>query len=279
VRRQAALSLGALLTPADEAALQFVVRFVRTERDPTTRSFAALSIAESGWPGAEAPLLDLFRAGDTLERSFSAIALGVLVRSVGDPALTDRIRPLLRAALEAADSDEKKKSLALAVGLAGDRTAGPLIRRLANEACDPPTMAAYAVGLGLVGDRDARPLLIDLLKQNCYQHLREDAARALGMLGDEDSIAVLVACLRGRNPDYYRGSAALALGYLVEPEEAGPLTDVLGDAGEIPTVRAQCARALGRILDPGAIPVSSRLTRHVDLFLPIDTLGILFRLL
>ncbi len=279
VRRQAVLSLGALLTPADGTALSAVARFLRTERDATTRSYAAISLAESGWPGAEAPLTDLLVNGDTLERSFAAVALGVLVRTSKDDALAARVRPLLRRRLGEASADEARRSLVLAVALSGDRTAAPVIRRMATEACDPPTMCSYVVAFGLLGDRDARPLLFDILRDQNYIYLREDAGRALGMLGDETSIGILAGILGGHETDYLRGSAALALGYIVEPDEAGPLVRALADTRETPSVRALCAKALGRVFDRGTLPFFSHLTRHLDPLVSVECLGLLLRLL
>ncbi len=272
VRRQAALSLGALTGPADEAATGALTRYLLAERDPAARGYAAIALGESGAPGSLDALLLLYQKGDAQEAPYAALALGLLARRCGTPGVVEAVRSTLRDELSRRGQEDLRGALAIGVALAGDPASAPLLRRLVLESGPAILRGHYALALGILLDEPARGPLRAAMAEKGEPVLREEAAYALGLLGDRAGLEDLVAVVRSGDPDYRRGSAALSLGHLMEPEDASALLDLLSDGRETDGMRAVAAMALGRIGERDVPPALSRFTSHLNPLLPVESL-------
>jgi HEAT repeat protein len=261
VRRQAALSLGALAKPEDAGAVKALLRLLGNDRDAQTRAFAAVSLGEIGATIAADSLLNAYRKGDSTVVPYAALGLAFLARNGG---MTEKIAPVLRGQLGSRGSNDLRGALAIALGILGDRpSVKPLIRVLEKRG-DPALRAHVAIALGLIGSDEARPALRAAVAERSSPDLQREAAIALGLLGDREAADILETLVRSGRTEYVRGSAALALGRLATPQKASALREYLADDGNPATTRAFVAVALGLVLDRADVPMLSRVGEHFN---------------
>ena len=161
---------------------------------------------------------------DPALRVRAMIAAGTL----RDPALLPRLHPLLApgGVARADDSDPVVVAAAWAVArLRSPQAKAELVALTASEA--PNLRALGALGLGLLGDRSAIPTLKRLAASGESGNVaRAAAARALGLLGAKGESETLAEL--ARSPDStLRASALTTLGCLKIPEAASAIADAL----------------------------------------------------
>lgn len=259
VRRASYLALSAI-GPGDEAAIDALVRAVHRERNGGARCAAAIALGLTGHERAEAPLRHAYEKGNAELQRFAGIALGLLARARGEPDLVQRLEVDLR---ERANSD-LRGALAIALGLARRRAAGPLLREIAASRGDPTLRRYAALAVGLVGDSEGAPALRAVLAEESEPRLRAAAATALGLLGDQTTVPDLVRSLAGRDSVFVQGSTAIALGRIGGVDAARALTAVLDDASRPEIVRSSAAIALGVLLDQGEGDLLAETGRHLE---------------
>jgi len=264
VRRQAVLSLGALLDPEDEAGLKALIHHMGNDKDSQTRAFAAVALGETGAPVAGDALLYAYRKGDSTVVPYAALGMALLARNAESAAVSERVVPVLRKQFADRGSADRRGALAISLGIAGDTKAvKPLLKAL-EDTSDPGLRAHVAIALGLIGSDEARPALREALREKTSPDLQREAAIALGLLGDREAVTVLDRLVRNGRTEYVRGSAALALGRLATPETAESLRAYLADRGNPGTTRAFVAVALGLVLDRAEVPKLSRIGDHLN---------------
>lgn len=246
VRRAVILALGALASPDDTKTAEFLAAALRRDDDRGCRNMAALALGRCAPARAAHELRWAYENGDSLEQPFAALGLGLLARRLGDGEIP---KLLVRDLVERANSD-LRGALCIAVGLAGDASGIPALRKLAGERGDPELRAHAAMGLGLLGDRAGGPAVLRrLLAEAPSPSAQREAAFALGMLGDREAIESLLASLRDGGSVYVQGSAAVALGRIGGEESVRPLVTLLRDDSRPGIARAMAAVALGLVLD------------------------------
>jgi len=235
------------------------------DENANVREKAAEALATIGSPSVE-PLISVLSEGRKSSRRSAARALG----TIGDER---SIEPLITALK---DEDWRVvKISALSLGEIGDTSAlAPLITLIVAK--DPNIREGAAESLGNMGDTRAVPSLIDALADESG-FVRTKAAESLGILGDKSALESLKQALKDTNSSV-RKEAAQALAkmncapsaldhddritYLILNERwddlitigtpaANQLINALDDDDE--TLRANSARTLGKIKDPGAI--------------------------
>jgi len=150
----------------------------------------------------------------------------------------------LAAAYDGAGDDDPRvrRFLVLAIGLLGDRAAGPALLD-ALESRDPETRIYAIEALGALGDPATRERLEALLADPADPGLRKAAAYALGNAGP-DAAPALRRALEDPVSDV-RWNAALALARLGDSSGAGVVAELLDRA------------AIGRARTADGGPVSS----------------------
>jgi tetratricopeptide (TPR) repeat protein len=161
---------------------------------------------------------------DPALRVRAMIAAGTL----RDPALLPRLQPLLVSGgvARADDSDPVVVAAAWAVARLRSPRAKPELYALANSEA-PNLRALGAIGLGLLGDKSAVPVLKRMAASGESGNVaRAAAARSLGLLGARGESETLAELARSPDPTL-RASALTTLGCLKIPEAASAIADAL----------------------------------------------------
>jgi len=246
VRRAAVLALGAVATPADEKTTDVLLHQLHNSRDVATRCVAALSLGRAGSARARKALVYAYRKGSLRVRPFAAIGLGLLARHEG----LDEATGVLLHDLANRASPQLLASICVAVGLAREKRAVPLLAKIAGEKGTAALRAHAAFALGLIGDRDAAaPLLRTILEDTREPELQRETALALGLLGDREALRILNDLVSHGGSAYVQGSAAVAIGRIGGRESVDALITLLDDDEEPKMGRAMAAVGLGLMLD------------------------------
>lgn len=298
MRRSAVLALGLLAPrldgPARESLANTLMEHAKSG-DPSTTGLSMISAARllasefaeglvSGGALATADALaDAADHGTVGARPFAALALGLLVRPVGkalDDArfidMRDRVLAKLRATF--ADDGEDpvvRGAYAIALGLAVDGRARPLLEARVIDRAGSPDLAAYScAGLGLLGDvpESSRRALRAALASRSSDELSREAARALGLLYDTMAVPALVAEIEAGGSDHVVARAVLALGAIHDASAIAPLCQLARrkDLGDAP--RALACAGLGLLADFELVPSLSRLGIDSNYLARTDTL-------
>jgi HEAT repeat protein len=245
-RRSAVLALGAIAKADDEKTTDVLLHQLHNSRDVATRCVAALSLGRAGSSRAEKALVYAYRKGSLRVRPFAAIGLGLLARHPGHAGATG---PLLHD-LKNRASPQLLASLCVAVGLAGERRAIPILTQIASDQGTAALRAHAAFALGLIGDRAASaPPLRRILEDTREPELQREAALALGLLGDREALRILNDLVSHGGSAYVQGSAAVAIGRIGGRESVDSLVELLSDEMEPTMGRAMAAVGLGLMLD------------------------------
>lgn len=264
VRRQAALSLGAIGKPGDEEILRALAIVLGNDPDAQVRGFAAVSLGEIGSPIIGDALLYAFRKGNSVVVPYAALALGLLARNSGEPVFAEKLVPFLRRQFVEQGSTDLRGALAIALGIAGDRDSIRPLRIILSRSGDPDLRGHAAMALGLIGADEAASDMRTILKDRGNPDLQREIALALGLLGDRQAASILVEILKTASSEFTRGSAAVALGRLADYDTALALRDILADRTLPDTTRAFTAVALGLVMDQHDVPLLSRLGEHFN---------------
>ncbi|HUH13014.1 MAG TPA: HEAT repeat domain-containing protein, partial [Longimicrobiales bacterium] len=284
VRQSAALALGDLCDgdgdPWDAAARRALMGAAEGDAESQVRHFALIALAQcSGRPGAGAGdalagtpearsfLLRQLGRGRSEIRAWSAIALGLLERSVADSGRLPSADALsaLRTSLAQARSPSEVGAYALALGLARDAGAREVLLERLEKVSDPDARGYVALGLGLIGAREAVGAIESVLERSRYQpELLRSAAIALGLLGDKAVVADLLAMLEKARALSSQAAIASALGQIGDTRSLEPLAAMLADGTKTDLARAFAAVALGIVCDREDLPWGSELSSGVN---------------
>lgn len=222
---------------AVEAALDsHLERSARAERKALKKLYSALGLVQRY-------LGRLRSAPRWTDRAQAAHALGRLGAVEAIPALVDALRD--------PHEDAHGVKLAAAQALTEMRAveAVPLLLEQLSERDEwaSPRIAEILVGFG----ERALPHLVESLDAEAHANLRVWAAQIIGRIGHPSAVSALLVHVRDRS-QHVRMSVAEALGHLRDRRAVDDLVGVaLNDP--VAAVRAEAARALGRIGDPAVL--------------------------
>jgi HEAT repeat protein len=112
------------------------------------------------------------------------------------------------------------------------------------------SLACWA--LGRLGDKEAIPAILRALEDDDLS-VRVASAHALGELDDALAVEPLIRSLKLDPSLDVRQMAAWSLGRIGDATALNPLVAVLGALEESPSVRAECAEALGELGQDAAV--------------------------
>jgi len=258
-KRSAALALGRLMRESGLSdrdrrdARRMLLRVLNKDSDAALRAFAAIALG-----GARAPagLSDLRRVvakgGNPIVKPYAALALGLAARRPG-VRRRDDLRSFLALEYEKARDPELVAALGLGCGLAGARTARPLMIERAGEGASS-ARAAAAEALGILGmDGKSAPESVEVLEKMLVEGRPEaagGAAMGLGLMGRRSAARLLLKRLDRETSAAAQGRLVLALAHLGSPSSVGPLLAVVEDERRAEVVRELAAVAVGMIVDP-----------------------------
>jgi len=266
VRRSAAIALGVVDTDAELApvVVSRLARHLLSDRDNPVRNFSALSLGRVGGP----------RAFDTLARcavrersqrgTYAALGLGILCKRIASntdlAARRQQGLKVLRRVFMKARNLSLKAGYAIALGIAGDHDAGPLLLKAMKTVKDPDTRGYLAVAMGMVKFTPAMEYLRDTLRTaNNMPALEMQTAVALGLMGNRDVSTFLVESLAKEKSGHVQASLTQALGFIGDRRAITPLVRIMKDGNGSAITRAHACAALGSIGEDSSLPVLSNL--------------------
>jgi HEAT repeat protein len=266
LRRSAAIALGKIARASDQAAVDALIGAARNDPDELVRHFAAISLGGVADAAIKKSLEKMFVDAGAIARPFLALALAL--------AKDADAAPMLRDALKNETDESTKSSYCVALGLLGDKPAAPLIAKQVEDRGRIWLQGYAAIALGLLRAIDSADLLNSRLMNDNDPRLKGNLAVGLGLMQDPRARAWLVATLkRGDGTVYERGGAAMALGVLRLNEAVPDIVDVYRDKNEQEMVRAFAVVSLGLIADPSPVPKLSRFAIDNNYTLAIDPLN------
>jgi HEAT repeat protein len=273
VRRQAALSLGAIAKPEDAAVIKKLSSVLQTDKNVAVKAFAAFALGEIGNESSVQILMHAYRFGDGFVPHYCTLALAVIGRKTKDSELRGQLTKFIRGELRRRGSNDMRGVLATAVGIIGDMEAIKDIMKIVNSRSDPTLRAHAVLTVGLLNHRAALPVLREILKERSSPVLMRETALTLGIMGDSEANRILIKLVKEGSSEYIRGSAAISLGRLATPDTAQELVKLLTDEKGKNMTRAFAAVALGLALDRDPVPVLSKLGDHLNHFMVVAALG------
>lgn len=278
----AILALGQLCTQdaSDAAYVKALVDYADRGRDQQARYFALIALGQIGGDDCRTALLDQLRKGKDQERSWSALALGVLahdtMQRAGRGAVPDkRIGSALLEAIQAEHNPEVLTALAVGIGLSKHGDAGDTLRQLLEKYRSDDERAGYlAIGLALMGDQSSRDVLHEILASSTRRpDLIRQCAVALGKLGDHAAAGTLAKMLQEPDRNVAKLAAlAGALGLIGDRHSLAPLRTLLFDPTLTDLSRAFVAAALGGIGDKEPLPWNAKIGADVNYRAAVETL-------
>jgi HEAT repeat protein len=128
--------------------------------------------------------------------------------------------------------------------------------RKAFEACRSARIkSGLAIAMGVARDPEAGPLLFKAMKESDVEDLSGHIAVALGMVNHAAAADYLREVLqdRERSP-WLKKQVAIALGCIGDSDMMQPLAEIMDDTTVRPITRALVTLALGKIGDDRALP-------------------------
>lgn len=243
LRRSAALALG---TIRDASVLPALTSAYGTEADLLTRGFILVSIGRQGGEKARDYLLHVGKDGETTQRKWAALGLGILARYEGRHELGSAIRDL--AARERAH--ESVPAYWIAEGLAKDDGSLDAIVAGLGKAADPTERMYAATSLALLGGDAAQKALRARIEAEDSALVRSSIGAALGYLGYQADAHVLTELMQKlRDPDL-QGLTATALSFHGSVEAFQELVEISNQTSGSAVRRAAAVEGLGMMLAP-----------------------------
>lgn len=238
VRRAAAIALGR--TRAD-LAMPALLTAYELEHEQGAKSALLLAIGDHGGNAALPFLREQLANGPRALRVLAAIALGLAAHERDDDDETQR----LFAAMRADHNSDHDGGYLLALGLAGDVRALPILHAQLHSASTSSARGAAAGALGLLRSASSVPELALAAEVDSCPWVRGQCAHALGRIGDEATEPLARLLANEPNADVRR-DAALALGDAGSMRAAALLVAAARDRETPAPVLAAVAAGLGR---------------------------------
>ncbi len=241
LRRSAALALGTL---DHELALPSLQTAYEVEAEPLTRGFVLTSIGRRGSPAARTFLENVLAKGESGQRRWAALGLGLWARAAHDGSVATAIR--------AAREREKNRAVLgaywLALGLCGDSGSVPAIAEAMGSAGDPRERTYAATALALVGGDSARQALLARLPLESQGMVRGSIAASLGVIGVPEDAEAILAGVASVKDAGLQGLVSAAVAFHGSPEALHALLGIAKAPGTSSARRAAVLEGLGMML-------------------------------
>jgi len=265
VVRQAIISLGNLASTRDERISRTLSLIAEFHKDAGIRTCAVRAL---GFSPCEVSLAALARCAEQDEESVALSAVHAIssmnMDAAKDADMQADVCSVLRRSTLRYGSGELWSVSSLTLGLAGDQSAIPAIKRRLETTDDLVHRARAGFALGLLGDEGASEELKTLLGKCRTLNQIRFVSIGLRLCGEPSVDEMLIAKCRAGSAEYSRVASISALGSIRSGKAVPVLIDILRrERGSLP-VRAAAARALGDILDQRGLSAKVRLLRLLD---------------
>jgi len=247
MRQAAAIALGPLGRPEDDAVVQALARRLWEDKDLSTRQFALMSLARIGGPSAREAIRKVLAKGSRIDLPWAAMACAV----GGDHESMPAIRALFRKETQ----PSQKAGFALALGLLGDRESAPDFLRLALDPGEASLRVYCLISLGLCGPPSTGREVRALFDRDNDPGIKTAAATCLGLLKDPGAVPLLEKTVQEGENAFLRSSACRILGNIGNPSSSRVLAAVVADKKDNSIVRMAATAALGNLADPRLVPL------------------------
>ncbi|RKY21316.1 MAG: hypothetical protein DRQ55_04855 [Planctomycetota bacterium] len=300
VRQSVALALGRVAAVTQPRAVERLQQLIESERDALTRQLAILALGRMGGRdqqpaehgeahAAIEAMLTRELAGkgkQSAQRSWAGLAAALYARGGGDAKhgagtpRSDRLVARLAAAYERESDPAHRGAFAVALGLAGARSAGPQLAQDLRTQHDDGLRGHLAIALGLLGEREAEDDLMRLCSADrTAPTLRRKAATGLGLMGRRDAVPALVRVLTQAGTLGESAGAAAALGLMGDRDAVDPLVGRATDTSAGALSRGFAVAALGLLAERGRLPFHAALLADAHYLARTDALTELMDLL
>jgi HEAT repeat protein len=284
LRQSCILALGQLADLDDDAADEIARAELRRNADhgqPQERAFALIALGQiAGRPGSgqgalrtlnglRGELVAKLGGGSTGVRPWAALGLGISERSLEDLgssafAPSAFVKQELRTALQRGQQD-LAGAFAIALGIARDSEAAPILGERLLAASDPNQQGYLALALGMIDARDSKADIQRLVRESKYKpELLRQAAIALGLLGDKTLVPELVRMLAESKSLASQAAVASALGFIGDARSIDPLVAMLHDKLLSEPARGFAAVALGIVADKESLPWNAKVSIDIN---------------
>ncbi|MBL8861226.1 MAG: HEAT repeat domain-containing protein [Planctomycetes bacterium] len=270
LRRSAALALGAT---RELVVLPALMTAFELEAEVLTRGFVLIGIGRLGGAKAHAFLSKILVAGESGQRRWAALALGVLARETGDPETSK----LLRGALEREKSAEGRAAYWLALGLLRDELAIDAIAEPLASAADPRQRMYAATALSLLGGARCAAVLRERLPRESNPLALVGISQGLGILGENQDVVAMRAALNLLAEPGLQGVAATALAFHGTPEALAQLAELSRADHGTRVRKAAAIEGLGLMLSRGDPLRLTNLSRRMNYTVMPDWAAAIFQ--
>jgi HEAT repeat protein len=266
LRRSAAIALGKIATADDQAAVEALVAAAKGAPDEMIRQFSAISLGGIADAKIKARLEKMFDDAPTAGRPFVALAMAIAHDAAAAPILRDALRK---------ETDESTKaSYCISLALLGDEESAPLMEKQVEDRGRVWLQGYAAVSLGMIHHVQSADMLSARLASENDPRLRANLSVALGLMHDPRAKTYLLNTLRQKDATIYeRGGAAMAMGVLRMDEAATAIVEVYRNKKEQDMVRAFAVVSLGLLADPSPVPKLARFSIDNNYTLTVDPLN------
>jgi hypothetical protein len=255
--------------------------------DATERHLALMSLGqvtsrpgsdpESAWEGAdevEKYLRKQLSRGKSRAKPWAALALGVqgAEQLTHGRVLRAETRDALRAMSEDCKSPADAGAYAVALGLRTDIGAAELMCEKLAYFSDQQARGDLCLSLGLLREIKNVPALQEVFTDAVYEpHLLSRVITALTLSQDKSLVPTILKEIGATESSSVRVVYAWALGIVGDARAVGPLTELLGDTGNVAMLRSKSADCLGFVCDPERVPWNTSLKQAANYLAPAET--------
>lgn len=257
IARSCAISLGLLTNKNEKQVVTKLIRSAKGSPDRGVKNFSLIALGEIGDAKGIAHLVQMVKKGQTHDRTFAALALGINGFKTKSSANADQIFSQYKKVKNA----NEKSALAIALGLLNFEDAKETFRNDLERTGDQGLKGHLSTALGLMNDSDAMPIIRNLVKQKGDPDLRKRAAIALGLLKDASAVETLERVIQESSASKaILGAATVALGFVGDRQAVPILVKMVENAKNSyqDVTRAFATVALGFLGDKDDIPILSR---------------------
>jgi len=244
LRRSAAFGLG---RSKHQLALPALKTAYDLENEQLTRAVILLAIGTHREPEARDFLQEELRQSAKALRAWAALGLGLWLRSNDD----ERARAELRAAVRRERNDSAAPAYLLAMGLARDAGAVPLLAEAMREEREAMMRLAAGDALAMIADDAARTVLRGQIEVDPCATTRVALTELLVGVGTDVDVDAVIARIHRVSSEVERAQLIAALGARLAPASFALLRRLVHDPDTTPRVRAAAVHAVGRMLDAG----------------------------
>ncbi len=222
---------------------------------------------------ADSFLLERLRWGNSQERPFAALALGIAAAHAHPTSrpvlvfLTQARRALAKGLVDARGPDDVVAAYAIACGLAHAEEAEETLLDDVHDTNAAPVLrgqAAVALAALRLADADVEKALLDLARERIHPYVHVEAVRALSILGAHGAVEDLLVQLEDRSSPSALLVVATALGRLGHPAATERLIALARDPKSLEAARVAAVVALGLLFDREEPPSRVRLNLYAD---------------